>query len=111
MIISFFFSLLLGALAGYVAGRLMGSRTSALRNVVLGILGSIVGTFLFNLIGLWSPGRLVLSSPPWWAPASVSGWNGKFPTEKSICIRKARRLRSLRAFCIGAETRALSSLS
>ena len=58
MIISFFFSLLLGALAGYVAGRLMGSRTSALRNVVLGILDSIGGTFLFNLIGLWCTGTI-----------------------------------------------------
>ena len=38
---SFIFSLLIGALAGSIAGRIMGSETSALRNIVLGILGSL----------------------------------------------------------------------
>ncbi len=41
------FSLLIGALAGWCAGRLMGSETSALRNIGLGILGSFVGSILF----------------------------------------------------------------
>ena len=45
------FSLLIGALAGWCAGRLMGSETSALRNIGLGILGSFVGSILFSLIG------------------------------------------------------------
>ncbi len=36
------FSLLVGALAGYIAGRIMGSETSAVRNIVLGILGGCV---------------------------------------------------------------------
>ena len=35
----FIFSLLIGALAGYIAGRIMGSETSTVRNIVLGILG------------------------------------------------------------------------
>lgn len=50
---SLIFSLLVGALAGYVAGRLMDSDTSsAFHNIVLGMLGGIVGSFLLGLIGL-----------------------------------------------------------
>ena len=35
--LGFIFSLLVGALAGYIAGRIMGSETSTLRNIVLGL--------------------------------------------------------------------------
>ena len=52
----FIFSLLIGALAGYIAGRIMGSETSTLRNIVLGILGGFVGSILFGLIGLSATG-------------------------------------------------------
>lgn len=44
--------ILIGALAGYAAGRIMGSETSAVRNISLGILGGFVGDLLFSLIGL-----------------------------------------------------------
>ena len=54
--LGFIFSLLVGALAGYIAGRIMGSETSTLRNIVLGILGSFVGEFLFGLIGIHATG-------------------------------------------------------
>lgn len=43
---------LVGALAGYLAGRFMGTETSMGRNIVLGVLGSFVGEFLFGLIGI-----------------------------------------------------------
>ena len=52
----FIFSLLIVALAGSIAGRIMGSETSALRNIVLGILGSFVGGILFGLVGLSATG-------------------------------------------------------
>ena len=39
-----------------IAGRIMGSETSALRNIVLGILGSFVGGILFGLVGLSATG-------------------------------------------------------
>ena len=39
--LGFIFSLLVGALAGYIAGRIMGSETSTLRNIVLGILAAL----------------------------------------------------------------------
>ena len=54
--LGFIFSLLVGALAGYIAGRIMGSETSTLRNIVLGILGGFVGSILFGLIGLSATG-------------------------------------------------------
>ena len=54
----FIFSLLIGALAGYIAGRIMGSETSALRNIVLGILGSFVGEFVFGLVGIHATGSI-----------------------------------------------------
>lgn len=51
-----FFSLLtgvlVGALAGYIAGRFMGSETSWGRNIIMGVLGSFVGEFLFSLLGI-----------------------------------------------------------
>lgn len=49
-------SLLVGAAAGYAASRIMGSASSTLRNIVLGVLGSFVGSFLFALIGLRASG-------------------------------------------------------
>ena len=55
-LIALIFSLLIGALAGWCAGRLMGSETSVLRNIGLGILGSFVGSLLFSLIGLQATG-------------------------------------------------------
>ena len=54
----FIFSLLIGALAGYIAGRIMGSETSTVCNIVLGILGSFVGEFLFGLIGIHATGSI-----------------------------------------------------
>ena len=36
----------------------MGSETSALRNIVLGILGSFVGEFVFGLFGIYATGSI-----------------------------------------------------
>lgn len=47
---------LVGALAGYLAGRFMGTETSWGRNIVMGILGSFVGEFLFGLLGIHATG-------------------------------------------------------
>ena len=47
---------LLGALAGYIAGRFMGTETSFARNAVLGVLGSFVGEFLFGMVGIHATG-------------------------------------------------------
>ena len=50
--------LLVGALAGHIANRFMGTQTSTGRNIVLGILGSFVGEFLFGLIGIHATGSI-----------------------------------------------------
>lgn len=47
---------LVGALAGYLAGRFMGTETSFGRNIVLGVLGSFVGEFVFGLFGIHATG-------------------------------------------------------
>ena len=54
--VSLLTGVLVGALAGYIAGRFMGSETSFGRNVILGVLGSFVGEFLFGLIGIHATG-------------------------------------------------------
>lgn len=47
--------LLIGAVAGWLAGKLMkGGGFGLVGNVVLGIVGAVVGGFLFSLIGLES---------------------------------------------------------
>ena len=48
--------ILVGALAGYLASRVMGTQTSFLRNVVLGVLGSFVGEFLFGMFHIYATG-------------------------------------------------------
>lgn len=55
-IIGLLFSLLTGILAGYLASRFMGTQTSFLRNVVLGVLGSFVGEFLFGMFHIYATG-------------------------------------------------------
>lgn len=46
------YSILLGALIGWIASRLMGSRKGFLRYVILGVVGSAVGNFLASAIGI-----------------------------------------------------------
>ena len=53
---SLFVGVLVGALAGYLAGRFMGTETSLGRNILMGVLGSFVGEFLFGLVGIHATG-------------------------------------------------------
>ncbi len=45
--------IVLGALAGWIASLIMGTDASmgALANVIVGILGAVIGGFIFNLFG------------------------------------------------------------
>ena len=59
-------SIILGILAGYIAGRIMkGGGFGCLWNLVLGIVGSFVGGFLFGLLHIAEPvgfiGQLVMA--------------------------------------------------
>ena len=58
LLASLLVGVLVGALAGHIANRFMGTPTSTGRNIVLGILGSFVGEFLFGLIGIHATGSI-----------------------------------------------------
>lgn len=54
--ISLIVSIIGGAIIGAIASWLMHEKTSLLKNIVLGILGSSVGKFLFSLVGVHATG-------------------------------------------------------
>ena len=43
--------IILGALAGWIASALTGSGKGCLMDIVIGIVGALIGGFLFSLIG------------------------------------------------------------
>lgn len=45
-------SIALGALAGWLAGMVMNSKGTLLRNIIIGIAGGFIGGYLFGLIGI-----------------------------------------------------------
>lgn len=45
-------SIIVGGIIGWLAGKLMGSRGGVLRNIILGIVGSGVGNWLAGTVGL-----------------------------------------------------------
>ena len=56
MVVTILLWLLFGAVVGWLAGLIMGSRGSLLRNIILGIIGSFVGGFVASLLGHGSLG-------------------------------------------------------
>ena len=58
MILGIIWTLFLGGLAGWIAGKLMGSEGSMLRNVVLGLIGGVVGSFVLGLVGIQGRGLI-----------------------------------------------------
>lgn len=48
--------LLFGALAGWIAGKLMGAPNRLVYNIVIGIIGSVVGGLLAGLLGIRTDG-------------------------------------------------------
>ncbi|WP_136482588.1 GlsB/YeaQ/YmgE family stress response membrane protein [Cognatitamlana onchidii] len=54
------YALLIGAIAGWLAGKLMkGGGFGLLLNVIIGIIGGVVGNWLFATIGISITGGLV----------------------------------------------------
>ena len=51
-------SILLGALIGWIASKLMGSKGGLIRNLILGVAGSAVGNFLASCIGIGATGSI-----------------------------------------------------
>ncbi len=53
------YSILIGALAGWLAGRIMGAADRGLlRDIIVGVVGSAIGSFIFRRVGFYSTGIL-----------------------------------------------------
>ena len=58
----FIYLALVGLVAGWAAGKIMkGSGYGLLMDLVLGVIGSIVGTWIMRLLGFYTSGGLVPS--------------------------------------------------
>lgn len=51
-IFSFILCIVTGGISGMIAGNIMHSEGSTLRNIVLGIIGGVVGSFVLGLVGI-----------------------------------------------------------
>ena len=51
-------SIIVGALAGWIAGKIMKCEGSFLRNIVLGIVGGIIGNIVFNMLEIHAYGMI-----------------------------------------------------
>lgn len=47
-------TLLIGAIAGWLAGKIMGCRGSLFRNILLGLVGSVVGGAVAGLLNIYA---------------------------------------------------------
>ena len=52
-------AVIIGALAGWLAGVVMKSKRSFLWNVILGIAGGFVGSFIAGLVGIGGDGWII----------------------------------------------------
>ena len=63
------YSILVGLIAGWLAGQVMkGGGYGVLMDIVLGLLGGIVGGWVFRSLGLWPGAGLWVRS---WCPSSA----------------------------------------
>lgn len=51
-------SIALGAISGWLAGKIMNSGGGLIRNIILGIVGGFVGNFIFGLLHISLAGYL-----------------------------------------------------
>lgn len=52
-------ALITGAIVGWLAGRIMDTRKGGwIRNILIGVLGSALGSFLFGLLGFSAHGLI-----------------------------------------------------
>lgn len=52
MLVNLLIWALFGAVAGWIAGKLMKSENGLITNIILGIIGSVVGGFVAGLLGI-----------------------------------------------------------
>ena len=68
--VGFFGTLLIGAIAGWIAEKVMKANHGLLMNIVIGIVGSYIGAFLAELLGIeigeifqgWFWGNLIVAA-------------------------------------------------
>ncbi len=58
MLVDLLISILIGAVSGWLAGFIMNSKGGTIRNIILGIAGGFVGSFLCELLGISFAGYL-----------------------------------------------------
>ena len=56
--LGFIWTLILGGVAGWIAGRLMNSDGGTLRNVLLGLGGGVVGSIVLGFLGIEGRGMI-----------------------------------------------------
>ena len=56
--LGFLWTLFLGGLAGWIAGRIMNSEGGTLRNILLGLVGGIVGSIVLGIVGIQGRGLI-----------------------------------------------------
>jgi uncharacterized membrane protein YeaQ/YmgE (transglycosylase-associated protein family) len=65
-LIELLYTLLIGLIAGWFASMLMhGSRKSILIYMIIGVIGAVIGSFLFTLVGLGAYGiigRIIMAT-------------------------------------------------
>ena len=69
-------SLILGAVAGFIASKIMNEASGTLKNIILGVVGGFVGGFVFGLLDLNANGligRLLISV----VGACICIWGGR----------------------------------
>ena len=49
-------AIIMGALVGWIDGKLMNQEGGLLRNIVVGVIGSFVGSLVFGLVGFSAHG-------------------------------------------------------
>jgi len=56
--LGFLWTLFLGGLAGWIAGKIMNSEGGTLRNIILGLVGGVVGSVVLGIIGIQGNGLI-----------------------------------------------------
>ena len=55
----FIWYIVIGLVAGWVASRIMRGQGYGLINIIIGIIGGVLGVWLFSLLGFYSTGGII----------------------------------------------------
>lgn len=57
----FIAAIIIGALAGWIAGKIMRSNGGLIKNIIVGVVGSFVGGLIFQFLGFGSIARVSIA--------------------------------------------------